>query len=597
MAVLVWGSPSRAQEPVTVLVTSPADAPGTCPSSGQCTLRGAIAFVNSSAEPDAEFLIRFSGSAFPVGGTTIELGSPLPAVVADDVTIDPFGLVIKVSGSQLPAGAADGLVLAGQQNRVRGLEFANFGGSCLLLSGARSVAGGLGANQTLHFGSCAVGITIGGSESQVLGVRIGTDREGAASSVGTGIDVQASDASIGPATGTTLGTNAIGNAAVGIRVAGRTDPLEGVLIRANLIGTTTSGQPAPTGTGIRIDHASAGVTIQDNSIANTSFGGIVVAADAGDSSVTGVSASGNTFAAKTGLPIDLRADGIIESNDPGDADTGPNGLQNHPTITRPTTSRVEGVVTDCDGCTVEIYTAEHETGAVEDRNFAPVSGMVGLTDSNGAFSIPSASLDPGSWIAAIASGPDGTSEFGPSARVGTGSVVCGSTFLVPGWNHASYLGPATALGNVFPESGDIGAVSAIYEFVDEDGTYKRWFPESGPARTLTELVPGATYWFLVDRTLVLPGGFAFSNPIAVELHEGWNDFIYLGATAASLDVLRNVRGGHGGPYRFEPGISGSWDWGGKPGAPGWAVDFSELVACRAYHIQAGAPGPLVPLQP
>ncbi len=590
---------SRAAGTVTVLVTNSGDSAGFCPSSGQCTLRAAIDFVNTNAAEDTSYLIRFSASAFSAGGTTISVtGSPLPAISAPDVTVDPQGLPIRLSGAALEDVTASGLTLAGDRGTIRGLEVAQFPGACIVLAGSSSLAGGLGAGDGVRAGGCATGIKITGENSQVLGSSVGFTADGGPNPVGTGIEIAASNTGLGPGTGSgEPGANTIGNASVGVRVAGLTTPVEAVSVRANRIGTGADGKAAPVGTGVLVEHLSAGVLIQSNVIANSAFAAIGVAPDAGGTSVNQVAMSGNVFRETAGIAVDLGLDGVNEPNDPDDSDTGPNGLQNHPVITRAVAGQVSGLVAGCSQCTVEIYTARHSPGAVFDADFEPLAGMVGQTSRDGTFTISGPGPDPGVWVAGLATGPDGTSEFGPSARTGAGSVNCAPTFLVAGWNHAAYLGQPVSLGVEFPSSGDAGAVTAIYELADGEGSFRRWFPGGGPGRTLSQLVPGAAYWFYAERPVQLPGGFSFTSPIRVPLVEGWNDFIYLGATGNLHDVFREVSMLHGGPYRFEAGGEGAWQWGGSAETPAWATDFADLIACSAYYVHFADAGTLIPLQP
>ncbi|MFQ5381308.1 MAG: hypothetical protein ACE5EF_06765 [Dehalococcoidia bacterium] len=600
-AATIQGHPftSHAAGTVTVVVTNAGDSPGVCPSPARCTLRAAIDFVNADATPETPYLIRFSASVFSAGGTTIPLmGDALPAIGVPDVTIDPAGLPIRLSGAALESGDTEGLVLAAARGTVRGLEISRFPRSCVVLAGDSNLAGGITTDEGIRVGGCATGIRITGDHSQVIGSEVGFTADGVPNPVGTGVEVAASNVTLGPATGAGApGANFVGNAAVGVRIAGGGQAIEAILVRTNRIGLGRKGESAPVGSGIVVDHIVAGALVQANIIANSASAAIGIAADAESRSIRGVALSGNSFRGIGGLPIDLGIDGQTQDNDTDDSDSGPNGLQNHPVIRRAVTDRVSGVVPGCSQCTVEVYTARHRAGATFDRDFEPVAGMIGQTDGQGTFSLTGATLDAGSWVAALATGREGTSEFGSSARTGTGSITCTPGFLTAGWNHTAYLGQPVSLGAEFPSGGDTGAVSAIYELVDGEGTFLRWFPGSGPGRTLTELVPGSAYWIYAERPVDLGGGFSFSSPIPLSLEDGWNDFVYLGATGDVRDVFRSLAGRHEGPFFFQAGDPGSWLWGGVDEAPRWAVDFPDLIACNAYYVHFEGAGALIPLQP
>jgi hypothetical protein len=110
--------------------------------------------------------------------------------------------------------------------------------------------------------------------------------------------------------------------------------------------TTALGNGAD---GIRLDDATNS-SLQAGLVANNHGAGVAV---------VGASAAGNKIffydvRNNTGLPIDLNADGRT-LNDPGDADAGPNLLQNYPAITAVAGTVVTG--TTCALCTVFIYHA------------------------------------------------------------------------------------------------------------------------------------------------------------------------------------------------------------------------------------------------
>ena len=125
---------------------------------------------------------------------------------------------------------------------------------------------------------------------------------------------------------------------IGISLQGNT---EGTVIRSNQIGVDISGQnPIPNRTGVSTSFwpgspAPSGVTIggksieEGNRIAFNETIGVAV-----DVTAHGIEISGNSIDSNGGLGIDLftAAGGGVTQNDPGDGDSGGNGLQNFPVL-------------------------------------------------------------------------------------------------------------------------------------------------------------------------------------------------------------------------------------------------------------------------
>ena len=103
------------------------------------------------------------------------------------------------------------------------------------------------------------------------------------------------------------------------------------LIEGNFIGTDITGTQL-------LGNAADGVAVVE-SINNTVAGNVIagnsgrgVGISFGAFGVTGLTIQENSIFSNGGLGIDLSEDGVTP-NDPGDADTGVNGLQNFPVIT------------------------------------------------------------------------------------------------------------------------------------------------------------------------------------------------------------------------------------------------------------------------
>jgi hypothetical protein len=103
--------------------------------------------------------------------------------------------------------------------------------------------------------------------------------------------------------------------------------------------------------------------------------------------VTGASANNNRVQPLIdrddgGLPIDLNDDGFTP-NDPGDADSGPNGLLNYPVITATSGSVISG--TTCANCTVFVYQRYGDPTA--NMGGAQFSGGTGVANGAGDFAL------------------------------------------------------------------------------------------------------------------------------------------------------------------------------------------------------------------
>lgn len=182
------------------------------------------------------------------------------------------------------------------------------------------------------------GIQLTGANDIVQGNLIGTDATGT-KAVGIGQNgILITDIGIG----SSGDFNTIGGATVDARNVISACAFTGVriiqathdnLVQNNFIGTNVNGVPNSLGNGEGVFLQSA----TNNQIINN-----VVAGNAGrgvdiNTSVTNTALQGNSIFANGGLGIDLigglqNAFGVTD-NDPGDVDTGPNGLQNYPVIT------------------------------------------------------------------------------------------------------------------------------------------------------------------------------------------------------------------------------------------------------------------------
>jgi hypothetical protein len=206
--------------------------------------------------------------------------------------------------------------------------------------GSNNNVGGITpAARNIVSGNIQTGIFVVGNDNLVQGNYVGTDITGTnAIPNGVGIFVGAGDNNLIGGRTLAAGNVVSGNSGSGVEIASML--ATGNRLEGNVIGTKIN-RTSPLGNGgegvwIRlgasgnmIGGAADGV---GNVIAYSGGHGVLVAAD-----TTGNLISRNSIYGSGGLGINLMG-GVEDSkgvtaNDPGDADTGPNGLQNYPILT------------------------------------------------------------------------------------------------------------------------------------------------------------------------------------------------------------------------------------------------------------------------
>lgn len=81
----------------------------------------------------------------------------------------------------------------------------------------------------------------------------------------------------------------------------------------------------------------------------------------------------------------------------------------------------------------------------------------------------------------------------------------------------------------------------------------------------------------------------------MQLKAGWNDFVYLGATATAADALGSRRRVQS-LFRYDA-ATGEVPRYGDNGIPAWARDFDQVEARGVYQVHLDGPATLLPLQP
>jgi hypothetical protein len=370
--------------------------------SGPGTLRQALLDANAVAGTN---IINF---AFPGGPPyVIRLLSPLPPI-SDSTFIDGWSQlefqgvpVVQVDGTGVPPVPAvpagiDGLIVTGGNTSIRGLVLNGF----------------------------AVGIRLGGPGSNVVqGNFIGTDRTGmiGLSNAADGIVVTSGHNLIG---GTNPGERNIISANGGHGIVFEGTDANGNTLLGNFIGLAGDGiTPLGNGgDGVMIRGGAARNHIGPaNAIAYNKGRGVVLEALAGN----GNDIRANSIRVNGGLGIDLGADGPTP-NDPGDADAGPNALQNFPILTRASTFlgtvTVDGTLNSASNRVYQLdFFVSPTTNMGPAVTFLGSASLTLKTNQSATFSFRfTALVPPDQFITATATDPAGnTSEFSPPIRAGS----------------------------------------------------------------------------------------------------------------------------------------------------------------------------------
>jgi HYR domain-containing protein/FG-GAP repeat protein len=301
-------------------------------------------------------------------------------------------------GVQTSAGSSNNTI-GGAGSPARNVISGNTANGVSLGSGSNIVRGnfiGITSAGNGALGNGASGLAIVGSTSNQIGGTAPGEGNVISSNQGSGVEITDSAAMNNLVIGNLIGTNAGGTAALG-------NIAQGVSIgssRNNSIGDAAAGM--------------------GNVIAFNGLDGIAVQSGMGNALLV------NQVFSNGGLGIDLGPDGVTP-NDPGDVDSGGNGLQNFPVITSATNSggnvTIVGTLNSMAGQTYRIEFFSNQTcdvsGNGEGRNFLGSTNVA--TDSSGNAPINVtlpfiASL--GSVITTTATDPaNNTSEFSQCVTV------------------------------------------------------------------------------------------------------------------------------------------------------------------------------------
>ena len=356
----------------------------------QCSLRAAIEELNAIGPGSAPHRIEFA-IAVGAGPFTITPASPLPAITVP-VVIDgttqpgascptasaPANLMIVLDGSST-FGLSFGLSLdtGSDGSMIQGLAIGNFYFGISVESANNNLYCnhvGLGTDGVTATGNY-LGLFIPGEGNNIGGLNSPDQRNVIAGNVDMGVLINSGDSNIiaGNFIGTTSGgtsalpndigvwvggannkiiQNLIGGNGDGVRIGG-----SGIIIQGNDIGVLTDGAtPLPnTSNGIMIYTDATlvgGPAGAANRIAFNGGDGVRLE-DRGNTIQNEIRR--NFIYANGGLGIDLVGDGV-DSNDPGDTDSGINEGQNYPVLASTPGSFV--VEAELDGQPITTYSVD-----------------------------------------------------------------------------------------------------------------------------------------------------------------------------------------------------------------------------------------------
>jgi hypothetical protein len=222
---------------------------------------------------------------------------------------------------------------------------------------------------------------------------------------------------------------------------------DGNVVGLNYIGTNASGTAAGPGNGGHgVLITSNGNFVSDNVIGFNAGDGIAVTGTA----PTGGQANDialNDFFQNGGLAIDLGNDGPT-ANDPGDADTGPNELQNYPVLTATAAAgggvTISGTVNSTPNTWLSIAVYSNPAGEDEGRTFLEhfdeVNGQPVVTDAAGNYTFTRTYAEASQAAAFTATATElfvddddsvyafSTSEMSPPASIGGGANAVTNVF-------------------------------------------------------------------------------------------------------------------------------------------------------------------------
>ncbi|HZE73418.1 MAG TPA: Calx-beta domain-containing protein, partial [Pyrinomonadaceae bacterium] len=321
--------------------------------------------------------------------------------------------------------------------------------------------------------------SIAATGNKVIGNYIGTDASGMTSVANANVGIILNNCSSNIIGGTTPGErNVISGNSYGIRIGGAAANNQ---VLGNYFGTKANGAASiSNGTAISIVNAASNNTIggsgpgTGNVIAYNSGRGIEAGYSGINNAILGNSIFSNGYGSYLGIDLFIGSFGVTSNdNNTGDADTGPNNLQNFPVLTGVAasggTTTVQGTLDSAFSTQFRIEffsnTACDTSGFGEGEKFLGFTNVT--TDASGkanfTFNVPTASV-VGNFFSATATDPQGsTSEFSACASgvvSSPGTLQLSTDFVSKFENAGSFTVDVTRT------SGSVGTVTVSYATTD-----------------------------------------------------------------------------------------------------------------------------------
>lgn len=498
-----------------------------------------------------------------------DLGNGLDGIRLDNVANNTIGGTVpgarniisgndSVNGIRIVGSGATGNLIKGNYigTDVTGtVAIPNAGSGVRTIGASNNTIGGTEAGAgNLISGNLNNGINIiqGSSGNVVRGNLIGTNAAGTSALPNTGIGLAVAGGSNNIVGGTTAAARNVvsANLSTGIGIFGLdSNPTTDNVVQGNYIGTDISGAAA-------LGNGSVGVYISafsgfpdptNNTIGGTAAGAGNVIAFNNDGGVfvefgTNNSIRGNAVFSNTGLGIDLVPEGVTP-NDPGDADAGPNNLQNFPVVSSASTNGGNTTIqASLNSAPSTIFTVDfYHSAAADPSGFGEGQVYLGsrtvITDDAGNTTF-TANFTPavtiGRFITATATESNNTSEFSGAVVVADASA-CATLELMP--TSASYNNSGgSGFVNIIKATGcswtAISNDSWITNVAPPSGTgnsavtYSVAANPGGAARTGTMTIGGRTFTVYQSSTPTavetpIVSATAYDNGVVVEWQTGF----------------------------------------------------------------------------
>ena len=380
------------------------DLPGT--SVPECTLRAALNEANyTDANPGAD-IINF---AIPGSGVhTIAPESALPTITGP-VTINGYSqpgakpnqkavgsdavLKIELSGASAPDGS--GLRIGASNSTIKGLVINNWAYDGITIGGDNATGNrvvgnyiGTDASGTQNLGNSLYGVYCFGANNTVGGTTAAERNVISGNFYGVFFSDPGGNKVTGNYIGTDRsGTSPLGNSFYGVYIGGAN----------NTVGGTEAGAR--------------------NVISANGLDGVVIADGTNNRILS------NSIFSNGRLGIDLDGDGAATPNDAGDADTGPNNLQNKPILSSAKNAdgktTVRSKLNSAPNRTFKVQFFSNPSGTDEGKKFIGQKSITTDGSGNVTFAFSTAQkVGLGRTITATATSPGGsTSEFSAARTV------------------------------------------------------------------------------------------------------------------------------------------------------------------------------------